>query len=167
MSGNSREVPSDVLDKIVVEDLGLVDWEVINLKNKYNFKGMKILQLAVGKDINYNYLPCGVEENSIFYMGTHDNQTFMGYLKSLALSKKKKFAKCLQVEYVDDKTLLIDSMKKMIECKSEWVIFQMQDLLMQDNEYRMNIPSKIEKCWRYKMPKDYEKQSKFVVSKIM
>src|SRR5690606_31341554 len=64
---------------IIAEDLGLITKSVIELRDKFNFPGMKILQFAFGTNMETKFLPHNIERNSTVYTGSHDNDTTRGY----------------------------------------------------------------------------------------
>ncbi|MDE2490669.1 MAG: 4-alpha-glucanotransferase, partial [Elusimicrobia bacterium] len=71
-----REVPRL---EIVAEDLGSITPEVVALRDKFSFPGMKIAQFSFGggeKD-----WPARWPENCVGYTGTHDNDTARGWFE--------------------------------------------------------------------------------------
>ena len=151
---------------LVVEDLGFSKQQVEQLKKQFNLRGMCVVQMIMESNENIKYLPQNVPENCIYYLGTHDNNTFMGYLKSLDKTQKNKLCKLINIKYQCNKKLHIKCMQKMLESKSELVVFQIQDLLLQGEKFRMNIPGKAAHCWEYKVPKNYAKKVQKTLSKI-
>lgn len=154
------------MKRFVVEDLGPVTEEVMRVKNKFKLKGMNILQQAFGSDKTNPFLPDNVTKNSIYYLGTHDNNTYLGYLNSLSDEELDKVKSLLQVEAKDNQELLIQSVNKMLKSKSETIILQAQDFLLQREEERMNVPGRAEDCWHYRMPKNYQKLMKKTLLKL-
>ena len=68
----------------------------------------------------------------------------------------------LQVQYVNTKEKIsldefIESVKKLLTSKSQTVVLQMQDYLMQNEKYKMNTPGKAEGSWEYRVPQNYKK----------
>ena len=135
--------------KVVAEDLGVVDDGVISLINDLGFPGMKVLSFAFNGDENNAYLPWNINENSVTYTGTHDNDTLVGYYKSLnkeqlahekALIKKSldylKIYKSISGIYA-----LCDAVIDIAyACASNLTIIPLHDLLMLGTEYRINNP---------------------------
>ena len=73
------------------EDLGLVTPEVEKLRDDFDFPGMKVLQFAFDeKGAENPYLPFNFPENCVCYTGTHDNDTTVGWWKSLTAAQKKQ-----------------------------------------------------------------------------
>ena len=67
----------------------------------------------------------------VFYTGTHDNQTLMGWCRQRGL------------DYGD----ALDIIKTLYESDAPWVIIQMQDMFMLGDEARMNVPGIAEGNW--------------------
>ena len=50
---------------------------------------MNVLQFAFGED-NSGYLPENNAKNSVTYIGTHDNDTLVGWLKKAGQAEKER-----------------------------------------------------------------------------
>jgi 4-alpha-glucanotransferase len=129
---------------IIAEDLGYLTKEVENLRNNNNFPGMKVGIFGYNWDKNGNFdflnmdLPTNYEENFIAYPGTHDNQTILGWFKSLKDYQKKYLLKILSTT---EDNIVWPFIKELYASRARVVIIQMQDLLEKDDSARMNIPS--------------------------
>ncbi len=153
------------LNNIVVEDLGETREECVKVKNAYNLKGMKILQFGFNENGEHN-LPENVLQNTIYYLGTHDNNTFMGFLNQADKTKLEKVKQYLGVKKLNKKKALVSFINKMLECKCDTVVLQIQDYLMQNEKHRINYPGQAENCWEYRVPKKYEKQFNKTLKKL-
>src|SRR5205807_6291272 len=60
---------------IVVEDLGLITTDVLDLKERLGYPGMKVLQFAFDGKSDNPYLPHNYRPDCVVYTGTHDNDT--------------------------------------------------------------------------------------------
>lgn len=133
---------------IIAEDLGYIDDGVISLLEKTGFPGMKILQFAFDSRENSDYLPHNYPKNCVAYIGTHDNDTLLGWF-SHAPRADVAFAK----EYLrlnEAEGLVNGVIKSLLACTADTVIITMQDLLELGGEARMNTPSTLggNWCWR-------------------
>jgi 4-alpha-glucanotransferase len=64
----------------VAEDLGMIDQDVYDLRDKYKLPGMKVLQFGFDEDPKTNgHHPENIDFHSIVYTGTHDNNTLKGW----------------------------------------------------------------------------------------
>lgn len=144
--------------KIIAEDLGVITPDVEKLRDGNNLPGMKILQFAFGFDskgefdTGHMYLPHNSTYQSVAYTGTHDNNTTIGWYKSLDDRTKdyvRRYFEC------DDKDVLWRAIRALMMCTSKWVIFPMQDILGLDESARMNVPSTCGTSnWSWKMKQD-------------
>lgn len=136
---------------VIAEDLGIITDNVIELRDRFNFPGMKILQFAFDSDLNNPYLPHNYPENCVVYTGTHDNDTTLGWYKKLDEKQRKRVD-----EYLNYKT--IDICWQMIETawksKADIAIIPMQDLLGLDSSARMNTPGTSSGNWMWRVRKD-------------
>lgn len=130
---------------IIAEDLGIITEQVNLLKEELDFPGMNVLQFAYG-DWDSKYLPIHHQENSVSYIGTHDNDTLVGWLNN---------ATGFELDNIKNKTGYDGNYKiffeELMSSKSNVVIFTMQDMLGLDGSYRMNVPSVAEGNWDYQM----------------
>ena len=68
--------------EIIAEDLGVLGDDVRTLLRQSGFPGMKVLEFAFNGDEPSDYLPHRYERNCVCYLGTHDNDTALGWLSS-------------------------------------------------------------------------------------
>lgn len=129
---------------LLAEDLGFITPEVVELKNKFGFPGMNVLQFLDRESI------CApqTDSNWVYYTGTHDNDTLMGWWEATVLSQlhpenREKWRQEICWEFIE----------LVFQSRAKWVIIPLQDLLGLDTRARMNIPGTIggdNWCWRFK-----------------
>ena len=141
------------LNRIVIEDLGINKPDCLKIKNRFKLIGMRVLQFALGDN---SHTPENVGTDNIYYLGTHDNNTYMGYLKELKKEDKQKLCKLLNIPVLNDKQILLKSINTLLNSSAKIVVLQIQDLLMQGKNERMNIPGQMADCWDYRVPKNFE-----------
>ena len=159
--GEWVEVPEELFEaihskvdksKIIAEDLGVIDDGVRNLLAKVGYPGMKILSFAFNGDSANTYLPEKLEEKSICYTGTHDNDTLLGLISSASEWDKnnlfngvKSSLEKMQIDYevTDDKSLANAIIILGFKCKSNLFIMPMQDVLLCDQTFRINQPGEV------------------------
>ena len=149
------------MKKFVIEDLGLKKVTANKVRKDFSLKGMCVVQMIMETKKNLQYLPQNVPEDCLYYLGTHDNSTFMGYLKK-HISKKEKieFCKHMGIEKKGDKYIHLECIRKMLASKANTVILQIQDLLLQGDKDRMNTPGQAAGWWEYRVPKNYKTKAK-------
>jgi len=134
---------------IIAEDLGFLTEDVHKLLKDSGFPGMKVLEFAFDPREESNYLPHTYTQNSVVYVGTHDNNTVNGWIKEL---DKNTLAFCKKYLDAED-DLVWKLIKTAMASVSETAIIQMQDYLELGEEARMNIPSISGGNWQWRMNK--------------
>lgn len=134
---------------IIAEDLGFLTEDVHKLLKDSGFPGMKVLEFAFDPREESNYLPHTYTKNSVVYVGTHDNNTTLGWIDEL---DKPTLDFCKK--YLDtDSDILWRMIKTAMSSVSDTAIIQMQDYLELGSEARMNIPSTLGGNWQWRMTK--------------
>lgn len=143
---------------IIAEDLGFITKEVEELKNEFEFPGMKILQFTFGRGSEERFLPHNYEENAVVYTGTHDNDTTVGwYLKTKetdqeAIDKLKRYLNVS--EEIGEKAMCWILIEKALSSRANTAIIPLQDILCLGSDARMNIPNTIGgKNWAWRLDK--------------
>lgn len=126
---------------LVAEDLGFLTPEVHEMLEKSGFPGMNVLEFAFYGRENSQYLPHNHKRNSVTYIGTHDNDTAVGWYASLNKSDRKFAKKYMAINKKEG--LCFGMIRTAYSSVSELAVIQMQDLLGYGSEARMNIPSTI------------------------
>lgn len=125
--------------KIIAEDLGYITSEVEQLKDRYAFPGMKVMQFLPKID-HEKIVPLKLyERNNILYTGTHDNETLVQWIKKNLSDVENVVEKCWQ--YIEEA----------YRSYADTVITPIQDILCLDEEARLNTPSTIEGNWQWKL----------------
>ena len=138
--------------QLIAEDLGVITAEVDALRSEFNLPGMKILQFAFGGEDNNPYLPHNIEENSVVYTGTHDNDTTLGWYQQLDENTKNDVLRRLQISELHISELHMPQalVELALATQANIAIIPMQDILGLDSEHRMNTPGTMDKNWRWR-----------------
>lgn len=150
-------------DRIIAEDLGIIDDGVRELLKWTGYPGMKILSFAFNGDENNLYLPQNIEENSVCYTGTHDNDTLIGLIENssewdytnLVGGVKNSLRVLKMKKSITNKRSLANAIIELgMGCRSKTFIIPMQDLAYLSSEYRINEPGTMcERNWAIKLDK--------------
>lgn len=132
---------------IIAEDLGIITNDVVELRDKFNFPGMKILQFAFGSGDDNAFLPHNYPENCVVYTGTHDNATTEGWFKSAAKNEINHLLSYLEKE---DSPISWQLIQLAWKSKAALAIAPLQDLLGLDDKARMNTPSIAGGNWQWR-----------------
>ncbi len=145
---------------IIAEDLGVFGEDVIKLLEDTGFMGMKVVQFAFDPNSDSSHLPHNATQNSINYVGTHDNNTLLGWLWE-ASEEERKFA----LEYCGfsgdnwgEGGYHSPSCRRIIETvwksASNVAIVALQDMCGFGSDARMNTPGVPDKNWRFRTTRE-------------
>lgn len=146
---------------IIAEDLGEVTADLLYFLESTGFPGMRVIQFGFDDDEDNSHRPHNYPRRSVAYTGTHDNDTLLGWFKSLPKSSAVRV-----LEYYGFKAdslstgriTLFDLGKTIIanlwQSHAKLVIVPMQDLLGLGSEARMNIPGTPEGNWAVRLTED-------------
>lgn len=132
---------------IIAEDLGEITPDVIELRDRYEFPGMRILQFAFAGDPKNNFLPHNYIPNTVVYSGTHDNDTTIGWFTS-ATEREREFVK----KYIgtDGRNINWDFIRLASQSVADMAVFPFQDILGLGNDARMNMPGQALGNWSWR-----------------
>lgn len=137
---------------LVAEDLGDLRKEVLELKEHYHLKGMKIQIFSMETAGKYAYDLAENMENTIVYTGTHDNDTLMEWYQKLTLAKKRKVRRFLTKKGFKHGSLTDRMLAYIFKSKAEYAIIPMADILGQGKEGHINTPGTVgSPNWEWRM----------------
>ena len=119
---------------LVAEDLGDLRPEVLELKDHYHLKGMKILVFSIETKGKYAYDSFRDVENMIVYTGTHDNDTLMEWYHNLTCAAKRKVRRFLTREGIRQGSVKDRLLAYTLKSKAEYAIIPMADILGQGKD---------------------------------
>ena len=152
------EVIDTLLEKLpgielVAEDLGMLRPEVLELKNHYHFKGMKVLQFSIETHGKYARDSFQETENLIIYTGTHDNDTLMEWYEKLSVPARRKVRRFLKKAGIRGGSVKDRLLKYVWKSKAEYAIVPMADLIGLGKEGHINTPGTVgSPNWEWRMP---------------
>jgi 4-alpha-glucanotransferase len=136
---------------VIAEDLGLITPEVEELRDRFGFPGMKVLQFAFGSgpdpDPGNPYLPHNLERRSVIYTGTHDNATTPGWWQDLSKEEKNAVRSYLGT---DGRDIHWDLIRLAMLSVAGLSIFPLQDVLGLGANARMNAPGSSAGNWSWR-----------------
>lgn len=135
--------------ELIAENLGFLTDEVNDMLKASGFPGMNVLEFAFDADNESDYMPHRYIEHSVSYIGTHDNDTALGWYKSLDAYTQRFVKKYLNLNAFEGYSF--GMIRSMYASVSELVIIQMQDFLNLGSQARMNIPSTVGGNWIWRM----------------
>lgn len=143
---------------VLAEDLGIITPEVEALRDHFEFPGMKILLFAFGDDAKNPYLPHNFVRNCAVYVGTHDNDTAIGWWEHDATDDvKQAVARYLGVDSPDQIAEINWALLRLAYGSvADLAIVQLQDVMGLGHEGRMNDPSTPYGNWRWRYTRSDE-----------
>lgn len=108
---------------MIAEDLGMLDTGVYNLLRLSGYPGMNVWQFS---EHEMRSMPPEKAGERVFYSGTHDNDTLVGW--------------CSEKIGGDGKAEAQSIVEELYRSQSPWVILPLQDMLLLGSESRMNTP---------------------------
>jgi 4-alpha-glucanotransferase len=135
---------------ILAEDLGVITKPVEELRDKFGFPGMKILQFAFGTDMERRFLPHNITQNSVVYTGSHDNDTTRAYFEKERKADNDIYSHAQKYLDYYGKDMVQKLIKTAYASVADIVIIPMQDILSLGGEARMNFPGKLGGNWKWR-----------------
>lgn len=132
---------------LVAEDLGLITPAVTALRRRFGLPGMLVLQFAFDGSGDNPHLPANHQAASVVYTGTHDNDTALGWYRSLDAVTRARVDRLLGVPAVPLPLALV---RAALQSPAEIAVAPLQDLLGLGTEARMNVPGTPDGNWRWR-----------------
>ncbi len=136
---------------IIAEDLGYITQSLKDLLKKTEYPGMKVLQFAFDSREESDYLPHNYDKNCIVYTGTHDNDTIIGWLKSINQADYELARRYLNLKEKSMENIHWDFIRLAQQSVAKLCIIPIQDYLGLDSEARINIPSTLGNNWKWRV----------------
>ena len=145
--------------EVIAEDLGYLTPEVEEMLKASGFPGMKLLQFAFDSREGGNYLPHNYEKNSVAYIGSHDNDTALGWLYTADpqdIQSMKAYFDFDEPGWDEGgkKKLVWQLIRKVMATVCNTAIVSMQDYLCMNSDARTNKPSTLGGNWVWRMKTD-------------
>lgn len=148
---------------LIAEDLGMITPEVIALRDRLGFPGMRVLQFAFGDDCADNpHRPHTYPRNCVAYTGTHDNDTTVGWFRGgdagattqTTEERERERQRALQYLCSDGREINWDCIRAIFQSAADTAIVPLQDVLGLGSEARMNTPGRMGGNWRWRFTSD-------------
>lgn len=150
---------------IVAEDLGDLRPEVLELRDHYKFRGMRIVQ--------FTFDPEGMEEDKthlLVYTGTHDNDTTYSWYCKQPASLRRKMRQYLWKHGYRKHSFVDDVIDYSLDSNADMVIIPMSDWIHAGSQARLNMPGSVGApnwMWRMKDLRAFAKRIKQMRSDLV
>lgn len=140
--------------KIIAEDLGFLTPSVMKLVKRSGYPGMKILQFAFDSKEESDYLPHNYPRNCVVYTGTHDNDTIVGWYRTLEKADKEFCREYLNLDKCRPNKLHWEFIRAAMSSVADLAVIPIQDYLGLGQEARINTPSTLGNNWKWRLEAD-------------
>lgn len=129
--------------ELVAEDLGDLRPQVLELRDRYHLKGMKVLEFSLdtagkyAQDIEPN------RQQQIYYTGTHDNATLLEWYHSLSAAQRRKLRRWLKGQGFGTGSVVERLNRCALASPADWTILPLQDIMELNADARMNTPGTV------------------------
>ena len=137
---------------VIAEDLGVITADVEELRDRFGFPGMKILQFGFGTESTHS--PDQFRPNVVAYTGTHDNDTAKGWFEDPSPERIPERAKALEFLGGEGTEFNWDLVEAVMRSVADTAIVPLQDLLGLGSEARMNTPGTDSGNWQWRFEWD-------------
>lgn len=156
-----RELPGLPL---VAENLGIIGEDVEALRHRFQLPGMTVMQFGFDGNPDNPHLLHNHRELNLVYTGTHDNDTTLGWYRSLDERTRWHVDQYLRVQEQEMPWALIQAAMGSV---SRLVMIPAQDLLALGSSARFNTPGTNGNNWRWALPASYREQINLPALKVM
>ena len=139
---------------ILAEDLGVITKPVEELRDQFDFPGMKILQFAFGTGMERKFLPHNFVPNCVVYTGSHDNDTTRAYFEKEKENDNDIYEHTQKYLNYYGNDILTELIRVAYASVANFVILPMQDVLGLGGDARMNFPGKLGGNWTWRFTWD-------------
>jgi 4-alpha-glucanotransferase len=136
----------------IAEDLGFITPEVHQLRERLRIPGMRVMEFGFGDPGAHIYLPHRFESNTVVYTGTHDNATIQDWWEHYATPEERAAASSYFGEDPDGINWAF--IRGAAGSVADLCILPMGDVLGLGAEGRMNIPSRADGNWSWRLRKE-------------
>ena len=134
---------------IVAEDLGIITPDVDALRKSFGLPGMRVLQFGFDGKGENPHLPHMHDHDTVVYTGTHDNDTTVGWYRSLGNETRDQvnyFFRCSGNDMPDA------MVRAALGSVGIVAVLPVQDLIGLGSEARLNTPGTVIGNWSWKLP---------------
>lgn len=143
--------------EIIAEDLGDIRPEVYQLRDAFNFPGMKVIEFTFEDEHVKMNVQIPDRENNVSYISTHDNDTLLGWFNSCSKESQKNMKSALEYLGYRSSNITYNFISYLLNQQAKYAIMSIWDILEEKSTGRINVPGSIDDFnWTYRI-KDYKK----------
>ncbi|MBD0347773.1 MAG: 4-alpha-glucanotransferase [Thermoleophilia bacterium] len=129
---------------VIAEDLGLITPAVHRLRDEFGLPGMAVMHWAWHGGVDNPHALANQRDNQVVYTGTHDNDTAVGWFRSLPRAIRERTG----LDAREPHWALIEAA---FSSRAALALVPAQDVLGLGSEARMNTPATRTGNWRWRL----------------
>ena len=133
---------------LVAEDLGVITPDVVALRRAFDLPGMRVLQFGFDGSANNLHLPYNYTQRTVAYTGTHDNDTTLGWYRSLDAAAAERVTAFLGAAPDSMPQALV---RATLASVAVLAVVPLQDVLSLGSEARFNVPGTVGGNWSWRL----------------
>jgi 4-alpha-glucanotransferase len=134
---------------LVAEDLGVITPDVDDLRRAFDLPGMRVLQFGFDGLPGNPHLPHNYTRHTVAYTGTHDNDTTLGWYRTLDQATRARVDAYLGCRPGDMPLALV---RAVLASVAELAVVPAADILGLGAEARFNTPGTVGGNWNWRLP---------------
>jgi 4-alpha-glucanotransferase len=138
---------------IIAEDLGVITPDVVALRDRFSFPGMRVLQFAFDsfeEGPDNPHLPHNHVQNTIVYTGTHDNDTTAGWYAAASQANRTYVRDYAHAARKGAAAVAWDVLRVAQASVAHTAVAPLQDVLGLGSAARMNVPGVPGGNWQWR-----------------
>lgn len=136
------------LAPLIAEDLGNITPDVEALRQSLGLPGIRVLQFGFDGSPANPHLPANITGDCVYYTGTHDNDTSLGWWRSLDASTRQKVLAVIGGRAAAMPWPLIQAV---LDSPAGLAMLPLQDILGLGSEARFNRPGTVVGNWTWRL----------------
>lgn len=148
---------------LVAEDLGIITDDVTALRKQFHLPGMAVLQFAFDGHADNPHRPENVGADTVYYLGTHDNDTTAGWWESQPDEARARVRAGLGVGAAENVPAAMQA--ALLDSRASLAVLTLQDVLSLGSEARMNTPGTAEGNWQWRF--EWNKLNKELAQRLL
>ena len=133
---------------VVAEDLGVITEDVVALRQAFGLPGMRVLQFGFDGSADNPHLPYNYTRDVVAYTGTHDNDTSLGWYRSLDAPTRRRVGEFLGADPGQMPGALV---RAALASVAVLAMVPVQDVLALGSEARFNVPGTVGGNWAWRL----------------
>ena len=134
---------------VVAEDLGVITPDVVELRRAFGLPGMRVMQFGFDGSPDNPHVPYHYASDTVAYSGTHDNDTSLGWYRTLDQATRQRVDTMLGTTMWPMPLALV---RATLASVAPLAMVPIQDVLALGSEARFNVPGTVGGNWIWRLP---------------